>query len=119
MKGWKLRRASVVGVTAISALVALVLLVVLPAFGATGQRILPASQPLGVVPLEVDTGGQSNDCAVFYAANPSVKPAYQYRIDNPKTGVYTTTITGTKVSFRIQMNPPNTSPGLSITPREA
>lgn len=60
--------------------------------------------------VDVPTGGQSNDCAVFYANNPADQPAYQYRISNPKSQKYTTTVNGTTVTFTLTMNPPNPGP---------
>ena len=99
-------RKAVVGVGA--ALVGLVLLVVLPAFATSpGQPIKPASIPKGIVPVDVNTGGQSNDCALFYGSGAA--PAYQYRISNPKSQTYKTTVGAVTVSFTLTMNPPNTT----------
>ena len=55
----------------------------------------------------LNTGGQSNDCAIFYGSGAA--PAYQYRISNPKSQTYTTTVGGVTVSFTLTMNPPNTT----------
>jgi len=90
---------------ALGLLVVLALFVVLPAFGVVGSAVPPASSPLGVQAIEYNTGGQSNDCAVFYGTSTASKPSYQYRIDNPKTGTYTTVVNGSSVSFKLLLNP--------------
>ena len=85
-------------------LVGMVTFVVLPALATpAGQNIKPPST-LGFLPTDVATGGQSNDCAVFH---PSGGPAYQYRISNPKSQTYTTTVgpNNTTVTFTLTMNP--------------
>lgn len=86
--------------------------VVLPALATpVGQTIKPPSVK-GILPTDVPTGGQSNDCAVFYPNGSG--PLYQYRISNPKTQTYTTTVgpaPGTTVTFTLTMNP-STATGL-------
>jgi len=101
------RRSLVFASVALAAVVTAVLLVVLPALATTaGAAIPPASVAKGVTPIDVPTGGQPDDCAVFYA-NGGTKPPYQYRITNPKSQSYTTTAGGQTVTFTLQMNPPN------------
>jgi len=110
---WEGRRpkAAVGAVAALGVLIGLVLLVVLPALATTpGAPIPPPSIPKGITAVDVPTGGQSNDCAVFYANNAANQPAYQYRISNPKSQKYTTTVNGTTVTFTLTMNPPNPGP---------
>jgi hypothetical protein len=105
------RRSLVIGSVALAVVVTCVLFVVIPAFAtSSGAAIPPPSIPKGVVPIDVPTGGQSDDCSVFYASA-GTKPTYQYRISNPKTKTYSTTAGGQTVTFTLQMNPPNTNPG--------
>jgi hypothetical protein len=94
------------GLVLVGALGALLTFVVLPAFGsATGSPVPPPSTR-GITPVDVSTGGQSNDCSLFYAQNPSAQPAYQYRIANPKSQTYaTTTPDGIPVTFTLTVNP--------------
>ena len=80
---WERRglKAAAGALVAFGSLVGLVLFVVLPAFATSaGGPIPPPSIPKGVTPVDVPTGGQSNDCSVFYANDPADMPAYQYRI---------------------------------------
>src|SRR5262245_17258934 len=88
-----------------------VLLAVLPAAATpVNSYIKPRSVAKNIMPWDVGTGGQSDDCAVFYpGAGP--KPAFQYRISNPKTKSYSTTINGRTVTFNLTMNPSNPPPG--------
>ena len=86
------------------ALAAALIFLVIPAFGSpAGSQVPPASLQLGVVPTDVPTGGQSNDCAVFNSPGSA-----QIRFANPKTGVTNYTIGGVAVSVSLTMNPPNT-----------
>ena len=79
-----------IGVT--GALAGLTMLVVLPALASTpGANILPASSPGGVTPIDVQTGGQDNDCSLFYPAGSTLHAFY---VDNPKTKSYTDPATG-------------------------
>jgi len=112
---WQGRRPKIAAgaIGALAVLIGLVLLIVLPALATPpGVAIPPPSIPKGVTAVDVPTGGQSNDCTVFYANNPANQPAYQYRISNPKSQKYTTTVNGTTVTFTLTMNPPNLSPSL-------
>jgi hypothetical protein len=100
------RRSLLIGCSALAIVVVAVLLAVLPALATTpGGAILPPSTN-GVTPIDVNTGGQSNDCAVFKSQG-----FHQYRISNPKTGDYTTTVTprnggnNQSVTFSLKMNP--------------
>ncbi len=100
------RRRLAVGLVGAGTLVSLILFVVLPAMATPpGAAILPPSIPKNVTPVDVATGGQSNDCAVFHST-----AANQYRISNPKTGTYRTTVGNVQVTFTLTMNPPNTNP---------
>jgi hypothetical protein len=114
------RKAVVGGLTVLGALIGLVLFVVLPALATPpGVRIPPPSSK-GITPIDVPTGGQSDDCAVFYAApNSAGKPLYQYRISNPKTKTYSTTVNGVTVTFTVTMNPTNPPPGSGSLPAYA
>lgn len=93
-------------------------LVVLPALAtAPGAAIPPPSIPKSVTPVDVATGGQSNDCAVFYPSGG--QPTYQYRISNPKSQTYSTTVDGTTVTFTLTVNPTNPPPGSGPLPAYA
>ena len=88
---------------------AAVLLVVLPAAATPANAyIKPRSVAKNIMPWDVATGGQSDDCAVFYPAGGG--PTYQYRISNPKTKTYSTTVGGRTVTFSLTMNPTNLAP---------
>src|SRR5262245_21523833 len=88
-----------------------VLLAVLPASATpVNSYIKPRSVAKNIMPWDVATGGQSDDCAVFYPNGGG--PAYQYRIANPKSKTYSTTINGRTVTFTVTMNPPNLVPAL-------
>jgi SdrD B-like protein len=99
------RRSLVIGSAVLAAAVVTVLFVVLPALATPpGVRIPPPSVQKGITPIDVPTGGQSDDCSVFYASA-GTKPTYQYRISNPKSKTYSTTVNNVPVSFTLQMNP--------------
>jgi hypothetical protein len=104
------RRSIVGAITLAGALAGLLIFVVIPAFATTaGQAIPPASVANGVTPIDVSTGGQPNDCSVFGSTAP-----YSYRISNPQSQTYTTTVAGQTVKFTVTMGPPNL--GSSTTP---
>jgi hypothetical protein len=95
---------SVRALVVLGVLTVLAIFVVLPALASTaGQPVPPPSALHNVTPTDVATGGQPNDCAVFYGT--AAPPPYQYRISNPKDGTYQTNVNGTKVTFTIDMNP--------------
>ena len=73
---------------------ALLALVVLPALASAPGTAVPPPSTRGIMPVDVNTGGQSNDCALFYANNSSAQPTYQFRIANPKSQTYSTTVAG-------------------------
>jgi hypothetical protein len=85
--------------------VAGLLALVLPALASTPGAAVPPPSTRGVTPTDVNTGGQSNDCALFYAGNSSAQPTYQFRIANPKSQTYTTTAGGSTVSFKVTIDP--------------
>ena len=99
-------------------LIGLVTFVVVPALASVaGGAVPPPSATQQVLPTDYNTGGQSNDCQVFYASNPGSLPPYQYRISNPQTGTYTTTAGGATVTFTLKMNPGNA--GSTVSPAYA
>ena len=101
--GVRRNRRWVVALAAAGSLAAALIFLVIPAFGSpAGSGVPPASLQLGVVPTDVATGGQSNDCAVFNSPGSA-----QIRFANPKTGVTNYTIGGIAVSVSLTMNPPN------------
>jgi hypothetical protein len=99
------RILSLRGLVGVGVVAGLLTLVVLPALASTPGTAVPPPSTSGVTPIDVNTGGQSNDCAIFYAGNPSAQPAYQFRIANPKSQKYTTTVNGATVSFTLALNP--------------
>jgi hypothetical protein len=99
------RKRTIQGLAGIVLAAALLALVVLPALASTPGTPVPPPSTRGVTPLDVNTGGQSNDCALFYAGNSAAQPTYQYRIANPKSQTYSTTVGGSTVSFKLTLNP--------------
>src|ERR1700752_5267851 len=65
---------------------------VLPATGATGDPTGLPSDPLGVQPIENPNGGNTFTC-------PSGSGFNQFKINNPKSGTYSTTVSGVPVTF--------------------
>lgn len=84
----------------IGLLVAVTLLVVLPALASPTGALVPPPSSQGITPVDVATGGQSNDCAIFNSS-----AANQFRIANPKTQTYATTVNGVPVTFKVTVNP--------------
>ncbi len=126
MKRLRQSRKNVIGGLATIGVVSVALLfVVLPALATSaGAQIPPPSIGKNVTPVDEPTGGQSNDCVFFYGPSGFTKagfgqPTYQYRIANPKTGQYKTTVNGTQVTFTLTMNPPNPPPGHASLPAYA
>ena len=68
---------------------------VVPVFASPGDDISPASGQ-GILPEEVDLGGQNNDCAAVELGN-----LYDYRIADPATGSYTDSQSGFDVTFNL------------------
>jgi hypothetical protein len=99
------RKRTVQGVAGVILAAALLAFVVLPALASTPGTAVPPPSTRGVMPVDVNTGGQSNDCQLFYAGNSAAQPTYQYRIANPKSQTYTTTVNGTTVSFKVTIDP--------------
>jgi hypothetical protein len=99
------RKRSVQALAGIVLAAALLAFVVLPALASTPGTAVPPPSTRGVMPVDVNTGGQSNDCQLFYAGNSAAQPTYQYRIANPKSQTYTTTVGGSTVSFKVTLNP--------------
>jgi hypothetical protein len=75
--------------------------IVLPATGATTdvQVGLP-SDPLGVPPYENAAGGNTFNCSDIN----QTEGLQQFKINNPKTGTYSTTVDGVPVSFTIAVS---------------
>src|SRR4051794_20527649 len=96
---------SIRALAVLGGLVALTFFVVLPAFASTPGGPVPPPSARNITPIDYNTGGQSNDCELFYAGNPAAKPPYQFRIANPKSQTYTTTVNGATVSFTLTLNP--------------
>src|SRR5438445_10645415 len=76
------RMLSLRGLVGAAVIAGLLTFVVLPALASTPGAAVPPPSTSGVTPTDIATGGQSNDCALFYAGNPSAQPAYQFRIAN-------------------------------------
>ena len=85
------RRATWAGALVV-AIVAALAAAVLPATGATGDPTGLPSDPLGVQPFEDASGGNTFAC-------PS--GLNQFKINNPKSGSYSTTVGGVPVSFTL------------------
>src|SRR5437899_12995706 len=85
------RKRTLQGLAGVLLAAALLTFVVLPALASTPGTAVPPPSTRGVMPVDVNTGGQSNDCAIFYAGNSAAQPTYQFRIANPKSQTYPTT----------------------------
>jgi SdrD B-like domain len=94
-------KARVGGVfAAVALLIGLMMFIVLPALASTPGQPVPPPSTSGVMPIDVNTGGQPNDCAVFGSA-----AANQFRINNPKSQTYSTSVNGAPVTFTLKLNP--------------
>src|SRR5262245_1688707 len=98
-KPWRVPRIGV-GLLAAAGAVAAMVSVVLPALARHARQPAPRPSTQVVLPVDVNTGGQSNDCAVFGSTAHN-----QFRISNPKSQTYTTTVNGTSVTFTLTLNP--------------
>jgi hypothetical protein len=97
----RVSRVRIGGAVAAGGLViALMTFVVLPALASSPGQPVPPPSTNGVMPIDVNTGGQSNDCAVFGSAG-----ANQFRISNPKSQTYSTSVNGAPVTFTLKLNP--------------
>jgi len=74
--------------------------IVLPALASTPGQPVPPPSTSAVMPIDVNTGGQPNDCAVFGST-----AANQFRISNPKSQTYSTSVNGAPVTFTLKLNP--------------
>jgi hypothetical protein len=98
---WRVSKIRIGGFLAAGGvLVGLMMFIVLPAIASTAGQPVPPPSTLGVMPIDVDTGGQSNDCAVFNSP-----AANQFRIANPKSKTYSTSVNGAPVTFTVKLNP--------------
>ena len=98
---WRVSKIRIGGFLAAGGvLVGLMMFIVLPALASTAGQPVPPPSTLGVMPIDVDTGGQSNDCAVFNSP-----AANQFRIANPKSKTYSTSVNGAPVTFTVKLNP--------------
>ena len=94
-------KARLGGVLAVgSLLIGLMMFIVLPALASAPGQPVPPPSTSGVMPIDVDTGGQPNDCAVFGSA-----AANQFRINNPRSQTYSTSVNGAPVTFTLKLNP--------------
>jgi hypothetical protein len=99
------RKRILQSLAAVGLAAALLALVVLPALASAPGTAVPPPSTRGIMPVDVNTGGQSNDCALFYANNSAAQPTYQFRIANPKSQTYSTTVAGSTVNFKVTLNP--------------
>ena len=88
------RKATWAGVLLVAIVVALAA-TVLPATGAHGTHTGLPSDPLGVQPVEDSSGGNTFVC-------PS--GLNQFKINNPKSGTYSTSVSGVPVSFALTVS---------------
>ena len=86
-------RATWAGVLVVAIVVALAA-AVLPATGAPGDNTGLPSDPLGVQPIEDPSGGSTFACP---------QGLRQFDINNPKSGTYSTTVSGVPVSFTLRV----------------
>jgi hypothetical protein len=92
-RAWATRLSVLV---AVGALVGLIVAIV-PVLAGVNDPIPPASGQ-GVTPIEVDLGGQPNDCS---APAVGLGHLYDFRIEDPAAGTYTDTQSGFTVTFEI------------------
>ena len=98
---WRVSKIRIGGFLAAGGvLVGLMMFIVLPAIASTAGQPVPPPSTQGVMPIDVNTGGQSNDCAVFGST-----AANQFRIANPKSQTYSTSVNGAPVTFTLKLNP--------------
>ena len=98
---WRVSRIRISGFLAAGGLlIGLVMFIVLPALASTAGQPVPPPSTSGVMPIDVNTGGQSNDCALFGST-----AASQFRISNPKSQTYSTSVNGAPVTFTLKLNP--------------
>ena len=98
---WRVSKIRTGGLLAAGGLlVGLMMFIVLPALASTAGQPVPPPSTAGITPIDVDTGGQSNDCYVFGSA-----AANQFRIANPKSKTYSTSVNGAPVTFTVKLNP--------------
>ena len=98
---WRVSRIRISGFLAAGGLlIGLVMFIVLPALASTAGQPVPPPSTSGVMPIDVNTGGQSNDCALFGST-----AANQFRISNPKSQTYSTSVNGAPVTFTLKLNP--------------
>jgi hypothetical protein len=98
---WRLSKVRIGGIFAVGGLlIGLMMFIVLPALASTPGQPVPPPSTLGVTPIDFDTGGQSDDCAVFGSS-----AANQFRISNPKSKTYSTSVNGAPVTFTLKLNP--------------
>jgi SdrD B-like domain len=94
------KQRTIAALAGIGLLVGIMLLVVLPALASPAGSLVPPASSRGIVPVDVPTGGQSNDCAIFHSS-----AANQFRIANPKSQPYSLTVNGVPVTFNVTLNP--------------
>jgi hypothetical protein len=94
------KQRTIAALAGIGLLVGITLLVVLPALASSPGSLVKPPSSQGITPVDVATGGQSNDCAIFNSS-----AANQFRISNPKTQTYSSTVNGAPVTFKVTLNP--------------
>ena len=98
---WRGSKVRIGGALAVASLaIALMMFIVLPALASIPGQPVPPPSTSGIMPVDVNTGGQPNDCAVFGST-----AANQFRISNPKSQTYTTSVNGMPVAFTLKLNP--------------
>jgi hypothetical protein len=92
---YKKHRKTTWGIVLLVAIVGALIATVIPATGAPGDPTGLRSDPLGVQPIEDPSGGSTYTCPQQFN---------QFQINNPKTGTYSTTVSGVPVSFTLTIS---------------
>jgi len=101
MRGFdRSKRRGIVGVLVVVGLVGLGISV-LPAIGGSLGPDIPPASSAGVMPQEVATGGQSNDCELLGFPGSQYT---SYRIDSPKSQPYNVTVGSKTVTFTLSIS---------------
>lgn len=94
-RAWAARLSVLV---AVGALVGLIVAIVPALAGHSGTPIPPPSGVHGLTPIEVDLGGQPDDCS---ATEVGLGHLWDFRIEDPSTGTFIDTQSGFTVTFNL------------------
>jgi hypothetical protein len=103
------------GLGALAAIVGVTLLVVLPALASNpGERVLPASTPAGLVPVDVSVGGNGSCSNLFSSAVSGLPSLKEYDNPNPQNAAGQPSGNGDGVTFNLALGGSNKSQVLQL-----